>query len=246
MASQKESSLVKVVDFKMFGGSLVERSAVTDYDSTVKKKDGIIVSFAPIGENFSGIRLIIENPENVEGVIVGTLEIPFPKDGDTKILVIPNIIELRLFSGNSPSALSSSCVSSDNSSSSSHLSYKQPPQTLADRVKISSIYERPKTFSAQKESRVNPNLTDTLMNIIKTHKSEISKQRTCSNHESIKTNCIMQAINSSSYDYFICGQCRKFLAAMDEYKCNKCAAPVFIDAKGSAKNKFCNKCSNGN
>jgi hypothetical protein len=238
MASLKApSDEVKVIDYKMFGGSLVERSAVRDHDPIVKKKDGIVVSFSPIGEDFSGIRLIIENPENVEGVIVGTLEIPFPKDGDNKILVIPNVIELKLFNGSPPSTLAPSGVSV------AYTPYKQQ-QTLADRLKISSIYESDRDnrpFIPQ--GKINPNLVETLMNIVKLHKTEI-KKRICSNHETASTNCILQAMNSSSHDYFICGQCRKFLASKDDCKCQRCSEPVFIDSKGNAKNKLCNKCSN--
>jgi hypothetical protein len=234
MASLKAASdEVKVIDYKMFGGSLVERSAIRDYDPIVKKKDGVVVSFSPTGEDFSGIRLIIENPENVEGIIVGTLEIPFPKDGENKILVIPNIIELRLFNGSQPSILTQSGVSY---STPHH--YKQ--QTLADRLKISNVYES-KEFVSQ--SKINPNLAETLMNIVKSNKAEI-KKRICSNYETTSTNCILQAMNSSSHDYFICGQCRKFLASKDDCKCQRCSDPVFIDSKGSAKNKLCNKCSN--
>jgi hypothetical protein len=240
MASLKGSEEIKFIDYKMFGGALVERSAVIDNDPIVKRKNGVVVSFSSIGEDFSGIRLIIENPENVEGIIVGTLEIPFPKDGDNKILVIPNIIELRLFNGTQQSTLATASSGGGGGGASSHYKHQQ---TFADRLKISSIYESRSDRPFTTQNKINPNLVETLMNVVKVCKLEI-KKRICSNHESTSTNCILQAINSSSHDYFICGQCRKFLASKDDYKCNRCMDPVFIDSKGNAKNKLCNKCSN--
>jgi uncharacterized CHY-type Zn-finger protein len=234
MASLNAEDPVKVIDYKMFGGSLVERSVARDHDSIVKRDraTGVVVSFSPVGEGFTGVRLIIENPDGAEGIIVGTLEIPFPKNGDSKIVVIPNIIELRLFNGSSPSVLSAT----------SH--YKHHNQTLADRLRISNVYENSDGNGAfVSQSRINPNLTETLLGIIRVHKNEI-KKRICSNHESKNTNCIIVSMQSADEDYFICGQCRKYLSTKDEYKCSKCSAPVFIGPKGNAKNKLCNSCSN--
>lgn len=236
MASTKAetSEEYKWVDYKMYNGTLVERSLLTD-EPIVKKKNGIIVSLSLIEREVSGIRLIIENSENMKGVIVGNLEIPFPENGDTKILVIPNIIELKLFNGGNPSSL----VQTSSVSAVAQPQFKPKP-TFADSIKISNVYG---DTTKPKKRVINPSLPEALISVLKENGAEINKM-SCVSCET-KTNCILRAANAlPDAKYYICGSCKRYLSLQSQYKCESCSGAVFIDGAGNACNKLCNKCNN--
>ena len=253
-----EEGLLFGIDYKLFGGQALERTITRDVTETIIKKNrenGVIISIS-IDSTFTKIILIIENPNNLDGIIVGTLEIPFPDlDKLGKILSIPGVIDIRLFKCNgTPPPLSSPSSAFSPPAKSDY--YKE---TMADKIKISNIYGRstsgsliaddftPVVGKGGKSSYINPILGDALKAVITNNKEEI-RTRKCTQWNTTNSNCIEVAKNSSNSDIFICGRCKRYLAEKEEFKCTNtsCTNAVYIDIKGSVKNQMCNSCCSNN
>jgi hypothetical protein len=257
MSTQKASTeevVICGIDYKLFGDQALERTITRDVTETIIKKNrenGVVISIS-IDNTFTKITLIIENPNNLDGIIVGTLEIPFPElDKIGKILSIPGVIDIRLFKCNgtppplsSPSAAFSLPAKSD---------YNK--ETMA--VKISNIYGRsssgpssaddftPVVSKSKSVLALNHILGDALKTVITNNKEEI-RARKCP-HWNNTNNCI-EAAKNPNVELFICGRCKRYLADKDEFKCTNasCTNAVYIDIKGNVKNQMCNSCCSNN
>ena len=249
------------VDYKLFGEIELERTLFRDSSEKISKKsvDCGVELYIEVDKAFTKILLIIENPNQSEGVIVGTLEIPFPEiDKPGKIIAIPGVIDIRLFKCNgAPPPLSSSPAAA----LPLKLEYGRDQPSMADKIKISNIYGRPtvsdefipvvkgKTNPGLKSPvnfTLNPLLGDALKMVITNNKQKII-ERDCAQWNGT-SNCIAEAARNSSVEPFICGRCKRFLAEKPEFKCSNtsCTNAVYIDAKGNVKNHMCNSCCSSN
>jgi len=240
----KTAKTVKIAEYKAFGESAMERVVIRNVSPIKISKDGITISFTPIGEDeYTGIQLIIENPEKVEGIIEGSLSIPFPKNGDTKILVIPSIIELRLSIETVGALTVRPQATSTEMSRSGNFNYK--PGTFADKAKISTLYNESKGGGKSSVPRdfINPHLPELLKKTITENMKELVK-KTCKH--AVNTNCLLVVLRLNSSVYFICGNCKGFLAQKEGFKCKnytECGKAVYIDAQGNINSNTCNDCS---
>ena len=237
------------LDFRIIRGegnasSIIERVAVTDLEAIVKKgRDGVIISMMATPE-FKSINIIIENPENAKNIITGSLEIPFPDEGETPIQTINGVIALQLLkipnknistlsfsdggkkNTNTPPSVKSNVVASYANKASNNATIKPS----ADNFKIV-------------QRGINIKMSELLKSTIFNNKGIINSN-VCYAHNG-RTNCIKFASTLNTGEYNICSQCKGVLAQLSEFKCNKenCTNSVFIDGKGNPKNEFCNECA---
>lgn len=233
----------------------IERVEIVDSEIITRKgKDGVLISISAIANSsdaasnvatesngFKSINIIIENPKNAKNVIVGNIEIPFPEDGETKVQTINDIISIRLLkfknsnSGNIISSFSEE-VSNAKEPEARIASISPPPGipvTYANRLSGD--------FKTINNKIINPKMSELLKNAILKYKKEFNIH-TCYEKNN-KGSCIMEASRLNSGDYSICGQCKRFLSSIREFKCKQCNNAVFIDGKGSARNEYCNECA---
>lgn len=239
------------LDFRIIRGdsnttsSIIERVAITDLEAIVKKgRDGVIISMMATPE-FKSINIIIENPENAKNIITGSLEIPFPDEGETAIQTINGIIALQLLkiSNKNVSTLAFSDRGKKNTNipakSTIVTSYANKASTMASTTASKSGTDNFKIV----QRGINIKMSELLKSTIFNNKVVINSN-VCYAHNG-KTNCIKFASTLNTGEYNICSQCKGVLAQLSEFKCNKanCTNSVFIDGKGNPKNEFCNECA---
>ena len=136
-----------IVEYKAF--QPIHETNIIGSDPITKKDDksGVVVTM--IKKDYVngsvGISLIIENPNNIENIITGNLEVPFPSENNVKsqIVKINNVIEL---------VLSVKVLSAQTEPPSKPVAIKPPTEndfitvsrkTFADRVKGESSSPKP-------------------------------------------------------------------------------------------------------
>uniref|UniRef100_A0A6C0I0T3 Uncharacterized protein n=1 Tax=viral metagenome TaxID=1070528 RepID=A0A6C0I0T3_9ZZZZ len=235
--------IIREGDGSTISSSIIERVAITDLEAIVKKgRDGVIISMMATPE-FKSINIIIENPESAKGVITGSLEIPFPDEGETSIQTINGVIALQLLKiqNKNISALSFSDGSKKHipTKGTAAISYANK----AGNLNTNGNQYKPNADFKIVQRGINIKMSELLKSTIFNNKSIINTS-TCYAYNG-KNNCIKFASTLNTGEYNICSQCKGVLAQLEEFKCNKlnCTNSVFIDGKGNPKNEFCNECA---
>jgi len=181
----KMEAAAYAIDFKIIREGeniqIIERVAIVDCDRIIRKgTNGIIISMSAVAlvseegsaleNNYKSINIIIENPENAKGVIIGNLELPFPEEGETKIQTINDIISIKLLKiKNSNNTISSFLDKAD----------KAPvvmSPTYANRVNVNKV--------------INPRMNELLKNSIIKYKKEFHNHNCYEKNN--KSNCIIE------------------------------------------------------
>jgi len=256
-------SSLYVIEYKAFQQYSVHETNILGADPITKKSDnGVVITMMRLDrENTSSVlNIIIENPNNINDIITGNLQIPFPSEENIKsqIIRINNVIEIVLSIQNAKAAIAKNIEK--NSSSDDFITVGK--KTFADRVKgdsakgvktiVKSIESRPAQklntyqYPTSVSNNINPSIEENLKNIIDSNREKINSEKCFRQNE--KSNCLIVASHKTSDSFEICKQCKNSIAngarelEVSDYKCVTCASIVFINDCGLPNYKHCNSC----
>jgi len=246
-----------IIEYKAFLQPIHETNIVGSEPVSKKNEStGVCLTMIKrdIDSTLSTLNLIIENPNNISNVITGTLEIPFPSDNGVKsnIIKINDVIELVLSRRlvNTYPNRSAAAIVTD----ASHEFIEVAKKTFADRVRGDMLSSKPTLklntykdrFPASINNTINAKLNADLINIIKSNRESINKEKCFKFNE--RSNCLIVASHQNSETMECCKQCKNLLVLgakelnLDCYKCVSCKGVVYINSNGLPNNKHCNRC----
>jgi hypothetical protein len=238
-----------MIEYKAF--QPIPETNILGLEPIIKKDDATGVLITMIKKecvNSVSLSIIIENPNNIDNIITGNLEIPFPSDYGVKsqMIKINNVIEF---------VLSKKLIGLQELRDVAPVSNQDDKfitvsrKTFADRVRGGELSQskintyKDSSYQTRVSSIIVADLDANLKKIINNKRDVINEERCYRCHE--KSNCLIM-LSYKKCD--ICKQCKNIIAVsanelnINDYKCNSCSGIVFINDQGLPNFKSCNSC----
>jgi hypothetical protein len=241
-----------MIEYKAF--QPIPETNILGLEPILKKDDatGILITMLKKESTHNVVlNIIVENPNNIDNIITGNLEVPFPAENGVKsqIVKINNVIEFVLSTKliGAQEVKESSAIVANNTQDEKFITVSR--KTFADRVrgidlsqsKI-NIYKEP-SLQSKVNGTIIADLDANLKKIINNRRDAINEERCYKCHE--KSNCLIM-LSYKKGD--VCKQCKNMIAVsanelnINDYKCINCSGIVFINDQGLPNFRTCNSC----